>query len=383
VRGRAEALSKNILQNEYALRIAPELGAKGMTWMKVVNGRPQSNIAQFFSRGELDALLARFGAKDGDVLLMIADASRDLVNGVLCGLRLHLAERLSMIPADTYRPLWVTDFPLFELKEERIGSQHHPFTMPDRTVFDPADREELAGLRSRAYDLVVNGEELGGGSIRIHRMDIQRRVFEALRLSPEEIESKFGFFLRALEYGAPPHGGLALGLDRLAAMVLKTSSIRDVIAFPKNRSAYCPLTEAPSWVDPSQIAELGLPGVSAAPTPPGSERSLPPRERPPAVEEAQERISLETVRHVARLARLRVTEEEVQVYRRELNAVLTHFEALQALDTDKVHPMVQVTDLRNVWREDAPAEAAEPEGILSLAPETEKGYFKVPKILEG
>ena len=277
VTGRAEALSKNVLQNEYALRIAPELGARGMTWMKVVDGTPQSNIVQFFSRAELDAILGRFGASDGDVLMMIADTSRDLVNRVLSSLRLHMAERLGMIPPDAYRPLWVTDFPLFEIKEGGIGSQHHPFTMPDRSDFDPANRKELANLRSRAYDLVVNGEELGGGSIRIHRMDIQRRIFEALRLSPEEIETKFGFFLRALEYGAPPHGGLALGLDRVAAMILKTSSIRDVIAFPKNRSAYCPLTEAPSWVEPVQIAELGLQGGFAAEPPSGADAS--PRER--------------------------------------------------------------------------------------------------------
>ncbi|MEW6668420.1 MAG: aspartate--tRNA ligase [Thermodesulfobacteriota bacterium] len=383
VTGRTEALSKNVLQNEYALRIAPELGARGMTWMKVVNGTPQSNIVQFFSRDELDAILGRFGARDGDVLMMIADTSRDLVNRVLAGLRLHLAERLDMIPADVHRPLWVTDFPLFEVKEDGIGSQHHPFTMPDRSDFDPADLEELAALRSRAYDLVVNGEELGGGSIRIHRMDIQRRIFEALRLSPEEIEAKFGFFLRALEYGAPPHGGLALGLDRVAAMILKTSSIRDVIAFPKNRSAFCPLTEAPSWVEQCQMAELGLLGGSEAQAPSASGRVPSPSVKAAAAGEEDERISMEAVRHVARLARLRVSEEEARVYQRELNAVLTHFEALQSLDTEKVHPMVQVAEVRNVWREDTPAGAGDPETLLSMAPVREKDYFKVPKILEG
>ncbi|HEX9910920.1 MAG TPA: aspartate--tRNA ligase, partial [Desulfatiglandales bacterium] len=258
VKGQAEALSKNVLQNEYALKIAPSLGARGMTWMKVADGRLDSNIVQFFSETEQDRLKDRFYADDGDVLIMIADPSRDLVNKVLSGLRLHLAERLKLIPEDRYDPLWVTDFPLFELKDGKLGSQHHPFTMPDRIDFDPANKQECLTLKSRAYDLVMNGEELGGGSIRIHRMDIQKKIFLALELTEEELEAKFGFFLRALEYGAPPHGGLALGLDRVIAMILKASSIREIIAFPKNRSAFCPLSEAPSFVESSQLKELGL-----------------------------------------------------------------------------------------------------------------------------
>ena len=258
VKAQADSLSKNVLQNEYAVKIAPSLGARGMTWMKVADGRLDSNIVQFFSETEQDRLKERFRAEDGDVLIMIADTYRDLVNKVLSGLRLHLAERLKLIPEDRYDPLWVTDFPLFELKDGKLGSQHHPFTMPDRIDFDPANKQECLALKSRAYDLVMNGEELGGGSIRIHRMDIQKKIFLALELTEEELETKFGFFLRALEYGAPPHGGLALGLDRVIAMILKASSIREVIAFPKNRSAYCPLSEAPSFVDGSQLKELGL-----------------------------------------------------------------------------------------------------------------------------
>ncbi|MBU2497802.1 MAG: aspartate--tRNA ligase, partial [Proteobacteria bacterium] len=260
VKGQAEALSKNVLQNEYALRIAPSFGAKGLTWMKVAHGELESNIVQFFSRNEQRLLTERLHAEDGDVLIMVADLSRDLVNKVLCSLRLHMAERLRLIPLDLYAPLWVTDFPLFELKDGRVSSQHHPFTMPDRTEFDPEDKEDLLRLKSRAYDLVLNGEELGGGSIRVHDMDIQRKIFVALDMSQEEIESKFGFFLKAFEYGAPPHGGLALGLDRVIAMILKTPSIREVIAFPKNRSAFCPLTQAPAFVEKQQLEELGLLG---------------------------------------------------------------------------------------------------------------------------
>ena len=252
------ALSKNILQNDYAKTIVPQFGARGLTWMRVIDGKLQSNIVQFFSPREQKGLLECFEAQDGDVLMMIADESPDLVKKVLGRLRVHVAERLKLIPNDLWRPLWVTDFPLFELKDGQISSQHHPFTMPDRTDFDPKDMNALQALNSRAYDLVMNGEELGGGSIRIHRMDVQKKIFQALGLSREEADAKFGFFLKALEYGTPPHAGLALGLDRVIAMILSTSSIRDVIAFPKNRRAFCPLTEAPAMADGAQLEELGL-----------------------------------------------------------------------------------------------------------------------------
>jgi aspartyl-tRNA synthetase len=383
VRGRADALSKNVLQNEYAMKIAPEMGARGMTWMKVVDGRPQSNIAQFFSRGELEGIMGRFGTEEGDVLLMIADTSRDLVNRVLSQLRLHMAERLSLIPADKYCPLWVTDFPLFEAKEDGLSSQHHPFTMPDRDDFDPTNREELLSLRSRAYDLVMNGEELGGGSIRIHRMDIQQKIFQALGLGHRDVETKFGFFLRALEYGAPPHGGLALGLDRVIAMILKVDSIRDVISFPKNRSAVCPLTEAPSLVETCQLQELGIQSFGPHEGATDSFRaSVTGREEhPPA--DGGDRISIEEVKHVARLARLKISTEEARAYQRELNAVLNHFETLQSLDPEETAPMSQVLKTPNVWREDRADDKKETEPLLKAAPEREKNFYRVPRILEG
>lgn len=380
VKAQADSLSKNVLQNEYAVKIAPSLGARGMTWMKVADGRLDSNIVQFFSETEQDRLKERFRAEDGDVLIMIADTSRDLVNKVLSGLRLHLAERLKLIPEDRYDPLWVTDFPLFELKDGKLGSQHHPFTMPDRIDFDPANKQECLALKSRAYDLVMNGEELGGGSIRIHRMDIQKKIFLALELTEEELETKFGFFLRALEYGAPPHGGLALGLDRVIAMILKASSIREVIAFPKNRSAYCPLSEAPSFVDGSQLKELGL---AAPATGLAYERAS----RAPLMTEAatlvSERISLDHVRHIAKLARLKLSESEALLYQKDLNSILEYVETLRELDAENVRPMSHVIPMQNVWREDKPGKAGKPEEILSNAPTREKDFFKVPKIIEG
>jgi aspartyl-tRNA synthetase len=380
VNGQAEALSKNVLQNEYALKIAPSFGAKGMTWMKVAEGRLESNIVQFFSATEQERLKDRFNAEDGDVLIMIADTDRDLVNKILSPLRLHLAERLRLIPEDLFVPLWVTDFPLFELKEGKLGSQHHPFTMPDRVDFDPANKQECLSLKSRAYDLVMNGEELGGGSIRIHRMDIQKKIFLALELTEEELQAKFGFFLRALEFGAPPHGGLALGLDRVIAMILKASSIREVIAFPKNRSAFCPLSEAPSFVEGSQLKELGLALPAAGFT---QERTSRPSALTEPAPSPSERVSLDQVRHIAKLARLKLTESEVLLYQKDLNSILEYVETLKDLDAENVRPMSHVIPMKNVWREDKPGKAGKTEEILSNAPEREKDFFKVPRIIEG
>jgi aspartyl-tRNA synthetase len=380
VKGQADSLSKNVLQNEYAMKLAPSFGAGGMTWMKVAKGRLESNIVQFFSEAEQGRLQDRFCADDGDVIIMIADPSRDLVNRVLAALRLHLAERLHLIPEGRHHPLWVTDFPLFELKDGRLGSQHHPFTMPDRIDFDPANKQECLTLKSRAYDLVINGEELGGGSIRIHRMDIQKKIFLALELTEEELQAKFGFFLRALEYGAPPHGGLALGLDRVIAMILRASSIRDVIAFPKNRSAFCPLSEAPSFVEASQLKELGLavPGAGSA-----HESSSGASVATDTGVSHSERISPEHVRHIAKLARLKLTDSEVLLYQRDLNSILEYVETLRELDAENVRPMSHVIPMKNVWREDKPGKAGKPEEILCNAPDREKDFFKVPKIIEG
>ncbi len=376
--GAAGALSKNILQNEYALKLVPSFGGKGMTWMKHEKGGLRSNIARFFSEQELERISSRFQARDGDVLMMVADTDRSLVNDILCRLRLHVAERLGLVQQDRYRPLWVTDFPLFEVKDGALSSQHHPFTMPDRVDFDPDDRDDLTSLLSRAYDLVVNGEELGGGSIRIHRMDVQEKIFRALGLSAKELENKFGFFLKALEYGAPPHGGLALGLDRVTAMILGTGSIRDVMAFPKNRSALCPLTRAPATVDPAQLDELHIRLKEA-------DRDRGFREEPQEAEDAPKakpRISRAEVDHVARLARLRLVDEEADSFQKDLNEVLEYVAALGELDTQDVQPMSHVVEMHNVWREDEATPFSDPARILQSAPEQENGQFKVPRILD-
>ncbi|MFC1840340.1 aspartate--tRNA ligase, partial [Thermodesulfobacteriota bacterium] len=381
VKNLADVLSKNVLQNEYATKIVQSFGAKGMTWMKVIDGQLQSNIVQFFNEDEQKALMERFKAENGDVLIMIADISRDHVNQVLCDLRLHIAGRYNLISENTYYPVWVTDFPLFELKDGSPGSQHHPFTMPDRTDFDPDNIDELLSLNSRAYDLVMNGEELGGGSIRIHDMNIQKKIFRALGLSRDEAEAKFGFFLKALEYGAPPHAGLALGIDRVIAMILKTNSIRDVIAFPKNRKAYCPLTKAPSYAEKSQLEELDLRTGAGVIKFSGDKQSGWEGDHDTTPE--RDKISIDEVKHVAKLARLNLTDEETERYRDDLNSILDYVATLENIDTADILPMSHVLDIKNVWRDDTSVERNNPLDLLNNAPAREEAYYKVPKILEG
>ena len=255
----AEKLSKNFLQQECASKIIPKFGGKGMTWMKVTETGFESNIVQFFTEDELKSLKNQLSAKAGDVLILIADTKHSLVDDVMGRFRLFIAEHLGLIQKNHFVGCWVTKFPLFEKNQEgSITSLHHPFTAPDKPLEKDMDEKSLLALSSRAYDVVINGQEIGGGSVRIHNPQQQQLAFEALQLSKEDIETKFGFFVDALEYGTPPHAGIALGIDRLLSILTQSPSIRDVIAFPKNRASFCPLTKAPSKVDTAQLDELAL-----------------------------------------------------------------------------------------------------------------------------
>jgi len=251
--------------------------------------------------------------------------------------------------------------------------------MPDKEEFNPKDTEELLALKSRAYDLVMNGEELGEKSIRIHSMSTQKRIFEALGLSKRQINDKFGFFLSALEYGTPPHGGLALGMDRVISMIVKAHSIRDVIAFPKNRRAFCPLTQAPSRVSDEQLKELGLGPEIDIMRSTAKERKT----HDGNFEIDVDRITKEEIQNIARLARLSISEEESELYKKDLNTILHYVNELKELDTEGVKPMSHVLEIKNVWRDDNTDKVSEGEDMLSNAPVREKDYFKVPKILEG
>ena len=217
------------------------------------DGGWRSPIAKFLSAEEIAAVTAALDAGPGDLLLAVADTA-DVAAGALGALRLHLAERWDLVPAGRHDVLWVVDFPMFGYNdtEDRWDALHHPFTAPTGSLDDPG------ALRSRAYDLVVDGWELGGGSIRTHDVAVQRRVFEIIGMDAEEAEGRFGFLLEALRYGAPPHGGIAFGIDRIVALLAGRESIRDVIAFPKTASGSDPLTGAPAAVDEPQLRELGL-----------------------------------------------------------------------------------------------------------------------------
>lgn len=234
-------------------------GAQAVAPIYVGNGGWDSNLAKFFSPEQVAAVNDRLGARPGDLLLFVADRE-EVAAAALGGLRLQLAQRAGRIPPDRHAILWVVDFPLLEYsaEERRYVSRHHPFTSPK---LPPGEDDPFANpgrLRSRAYDLVLDGVEIGGGSIRIHDPILQRQVFEAIGIDPEQAQARFGFLLEALSLGAPPHGGIALGIDRIVALCAGAESIRDVIPFPKTASGQDPLTGAPAPVDPQQLRELGI-----------------------------------------------------------------------------------------------------------------------------
>lgn len=232
--------------------------AKGLAWIKVRENEWQSPIAKFFSSEEKQKLAERIDMAPGDLIFFVADQPK-IVNDALGNLRNHLGKKLGLIDEKAFRFLWVTHFPLLEYDEteKRYQSMHHPFTSPVESDYGKLETDPLA-VSSRAYDLVLNGSEIGGGSIRIHQKDLQIRVLRTLGMKPEEYEEKFGFLLGALDSGAPPHGGLAFGFDRLMTILCGGTSIRDVIPFPKTQKGTCPLTGAPSPAARAQLKELSL-----------------------------------------------------------------------------------------------------------------------------
>ena len=237
---------------------AKSYGAKGLVWIRVSDEGFNSSVNKFFDQEELGRIAGVFGAKDGDLILIVSDRA-GVVFDTLGFLRREAASRMGLLNDREFKLLWVVDFPLFEKDDEtgELKAMHHPFTSPKSEDIPLLDKEPEK-VRANAYDIVLNGVELGGGSIRIHDRDLQSKMFDILGLTPEECEDKFGFLIEAFKYGAPPHGGLAYGLDRLVMLLLGEPSIREVMAFPKNQNAQCLVSDAPSPVDREQLDELGI-----------------------------------------------------------------------------------------------------------------------------
>ncbi len=256
VEGVAEKYSRKVIDG--LTDFAKHHGAKGLAWMKVGEGELTGGIAKFFNNDLQKKIISALKLKNNDIIFLIGD-EREVVWQSLGALRVEIAKRENLIDKNTYKPLWIVDVPMFEWDEEekRFSAVHHPFTSPKLEDL-PKLKTDPKSVLSRGYDIVMNGYELGGGSIRMHQQDVQKQVFDLLGISKEEAQQKFGFLLEALKYGAPPHGGIALGLDRIIMILAGTDNIRDVIAFPKTTSATSLMDESPSEVSKRQLEELGL-----------------------------------------------------------------------------------------------------------------------------
>ena len=343
-------------------RKAQQLGAKGMAWIAVrPDGEIYSILTHYFTSEELDAILTRADTHPGDFVLFSAD-KLSTVRRVLGGLRLELGDLLGLRDPAVYRFLLVTDFPQFEWSEEekRWVATHHPFTMPYPEDL-PYLQSDPGRVRAQAYDVVLNGVELGSGSIRIHDQQVQQTMFEALGFGAAEIQDRFGFLVEAFRYGTPPHGGFAFGLDRLCMLLCGAESLREVIAFPKVRDASCPMTSAPTPVSSDQLAVLGLlDGFGPAP-----------------VEQPKAAPSMDLER-VAELAQLSLTPEEQGRLPREMESILTFARALSEVDTEGVPPTAHIVPLSNVFRPDVPQQLFTRAEMLAGAPTTDGTWLTVP-----
>lgn len=346
-------------------------GAKGMAWIAIrPDGELYSILTKYFKEDELQKIVDRLDGKPGDFILFCADKPATVCR-TLGNLRLDLGDMLGLRKKDQFEFVIITDFPQFEYSEEegRFMAMHHPFTMPyaedvDYLLSDPGR------VRAQAYDFVLNGIELGSGSIRIHKKEIQQEMFEALGFSKEEIENRFGFMVNAFSYGTPPHGGFAFGVDRLVMLMVGADSLRDVIAFPKIRDASCLMTGAPDLVDEEQLRVLELScGAGAELKSSGAQNQ-------------KKKTADIDVDNVLALAKLQMSSQEKLQIKEELGAIIDFADELNSIDTKNVPITAHVVPVNNVFREDRVEPSYNREELLSGAPSKDQGCFFVPKVVE-
>ena len=350
-------------------KFAIQTGAKGMAWIAIrQNGELYSILTKYFSEEELDAIITALDGKPGDFILFGADKEAAVCK-TLGALRLRIGDMLGLRKKDDFKFLFITDFPQFEYSEEedRYLAMHHPFTMPYEEDL-PYLLSDPGRVRAQAYDVVLNGVELGSGSIRIHRSDVQAKMFEALGFSKEEAESRFGFMIGAFRYGTPPHGGFAFGLDRLAMLLLGAESLREIIAFPKNKDASCPMTNAPSPVDEKQLEELSLTGAGAVEIDKSQK----------AAKRHDRKINIDKL---ATLSRLSLEDEEKSKLRADLEAIVALADQLSAIDTENVKAKEHILAIHNVFREDVVIPSPDRDLLLREAPTKADGFITVPRVV--
>ena len=348
-------------------------GAKGMAWIAYKqNGEIYSILTKYFTEDEMKELLDAVKAKPGDFILFCAD-KLDVVRRTLGGLRLDLGDMLGLRRKNDYKFLFVIDFPQFEYSEaeERYVATHHPFTMPY-----PEDLQYLTTapgrVRAQAYDVVLNGIELGSGSIRIHDRRVQEKMFEALGFDKKTIDERFGFMVNAFRYGTPPHGGFAFGLDRFVMLMVGADSLRDIIAFPKIKDASCPLTGAPDFVDKAQLDVLGLTEAVQA------------EENSALSEQKKEKEITIDVENIANLACLYLTDEDKISYAEDMNSIIAFADTITRVDTSNIKAKEHLIPISNVFHDDEVViHNVERDELLAASPTKTDGYITVPRVVEN
>lgn len=346
-------------------------GAGGMAWIGIEDsGDLRSILTKYFKEEEMKSILEKVEGEPGDLIIFCADKA-SVVYKTLGGLRLDMGDKLGLRDKTEYKFLIVTDFPLLEWNEEsqRYVAMHHPFTMPALDDIDLLDKDP-GKVRAQSYDIVLNGVELGSGSIRIHDKDIQQRMFEVLGLKDKDIEDRFGFILEAFSYGTPPHGGFAFGLDRLVMLMAGVESIRDVIAFPKNREASCLLSEAPSAVDLEQLEVLGLEVAG--------ERSVMQSKSQESIRESK-KIDME---RLADLSQLEIDAEKREEYEGYLREMIEFTSSIKDIDVSEYKATVNIHPINNMVRQDKVIQEHTREELLANAATSKDGYILVPKLIE-